>query len=82
MKLSELTYTNNFWMHTDRSDEETLVNSESSFKRSITELTNRYGDVEVELVGNKLNILDQQWLSDHKEYCNTKSEWCNKYGCE
>lgn len=88
MKLSEFHYPNrSFNMHYDASDAQRSINSEETFNKVKKELSDKYGDVEIEVDWSQpwfdqVKILDEKWVADHREYCNRKQAWCDKYGCD
>ena len=88
MKLSEFNYPNrSFNMHYDASDAQRSINSEKTFNEVKKELSDKYGDVEIEIDWSQpwfdqVKILDEKWVADHRAYCNRKQAWCDKYGCD
>lgn len=94
MKLSELTYEylqslglSQAHMHTDASDSQRYLYNEYQFEAAKQELMSAYGDVNIIINPDadwfdRIKIDDAKWQADHKEFCQRKAEWCNKYGCD
>ena len=88
MKLSEVHYPKrDFTMHYDASDAQRSINSEDALNNVKVKLFKKYGDVEIEIDWSQpwfdqVRITDEKWVADHREYCNRKQEWCDKYGCD
>jgi len=94
MKISELKFEqcikpseSQFYMHYDNSDCLREICSQKDLDKSRNALMSKFGDVEVEirLNGNwneRVVIIDAKWNAEHKDYCDAKQAWCNKYGCD
>lgn len=94
MKLSELTYEflvsvglTRVSMPTDCSDALLSVSNEATLEKAKSELSGRYGDVDV-IVNtdaewfDQIKINDAKWQADFDRFCNRKAAWCSKNGAE